>query len=134
MHVVNSNKLVYFDVDDTLIIWSSTREMLGISDQEWASNTLEIGVGDFTTTVMPHERHIEFLRDLKCQGCTIMVWSHGGHKWAAEVLKVLDIEMYVDYVMDKPNFYIDDLDASKWMGRRLWHHPTKKITKDPETK
>jgi FMN phosphatase YigB (HAD superfamily) len=131
---LGSDKPVFFDVDDTLIIWPSSAQALGIDHGEFYKKAIEIGTGDLKMLAMPHEKHIQFMRNLKCQGAKIVVWSHGGEEWAKTVVETLELELYVDLILSKPSLYIDDLDASKWMGRRMWHHPTKSTTKDPETK
>jgi hypothetical protein len=123
MKVIESDKVVVVDVDDTLVIHGETRRDLGIPDEVWNKSSIEIGVDDIKLLVMPHEKHIEFIRLLKAQGSQIVVWSHGGYAWARAVIIALDIELYVDYVMSKPSLYIDDLNVNTWFPRRIWHHP-----------
>jgi hypothetical protein len=74
--------------------------------------------------VMPHERHIQLIRQFKARGHTIVVWSQGGWSWAESVVKTLGIENLVDIVMDKPNWYIDDLPAEAFMRLPIYLHPT----------
>lgn len=120
MKVVRATRSVWFDVDDTLVIW------------DWKSINPE-GIGlvyvvdpnsGVSERVMPHYRHIELMRQFKARGHTVMVWSQGGHEWAEAVCKTLGIEMLVDYVMDKPNWYVDDLHATAWMKAPIYLDPT----------
>lgn len=106
-----------FDVDDTLVIW------------DWRSvdpegkGLVAIKNGNCIEHVLPHYRHIELMRQFKARGHTVVVWSQGGHEWTAEVCKVLGIESIVDLVMDKPNWYVDDLHANAWMKAPIYLDP-----------
>lgn len=118
MQIIKSTRLVMFDVDDTLVIW------------DWQSidpegkGLVAIKNGNCVEHVMPHLRHIELMRQFKARGHMVVVWSQGGHEWAAEVCKVLGIEELVDLVMDKPNWYVDDLHSTAWMKAPIYLHPT----------
>lgn len=111
MKVIRATRSVFFDVDDTLVIW------------DWkAVNPSGVGLisivnpdGACSELVLPHLRHIELMRRFKARGHTVVVWSQGGHEWAESVCKTLGIENLVDLVMDKPNWYVDDLHATAWM-------------------
>lgn len=96
---------IYYDVDDTLVIWDCTsdlRERKGIL----------IGIH----SLVPHNKHIEQLKFLKSKNCTIVVWSQGGSDWAEEVVKALKLEDYVDLIVNKPRFFFDDLSSSTFMS------------------
>jgi hypothetical protein len=134
MKVIESDKVTVVDVDDTLILHDEARRDLGIPDDVWVKRCMEIGVDDIKLMVMPHEKHIEFIRLLKGQGGKIVVWSHGGYAWARAVIIALDIECYVDVVMSKPSLYIDDLNVNTWFPRRIWHHPTQPRKREFEPK
>lgn len=69
---------------------------------------------------IPMKGNIELLKKWKKQGYTIMVWSAGSVEWALEVIKILELEEYVDQVMTKPIKYVDDLDCNQWMGNRVF--------------
>lgn len=113
MKVIRSSRIVMFDVDDTLVIW------------DWrALNPDGIGLIKIGTEhVLPHTRHIELMRQFKARGHTVVVWSQGGHEWAESVVKALGLEDQVDLVMDKPNWYVDDLHVSAWMRAPVYLHP-----------
>jgi hypothetical protein len=108
------------DVDDTLVIWDwkpfdpEGTNLVSIANPE--ANCSEL--------VMPHDRHIQLIRQFKARGHTIVVWSQGGWAWAESVVKTLGIENLVDLVMDKPNWYIDDLPSEAFMRLPIYLHPT----------
>src|SRR5665213_647067 len=107
MHVVKSSRLVMFDVDDTLVIWdwkAINPEGIGLISIVDPNDSVAV-------LVQPHNRHIELMKQFKARGHTVVVWSQGGHAWAEAVCKTLGIENMVDFVMDKPNWYVDDLHA-----------------------
>ena len=119
MKTITATRSVFFDVDDTLVIWdwkSINPEGIGlvkITDPDSGCSVL----------VHPHARHIELMRQFKARGHTVVVWSQGGSAWAESVCKALGIELLVDYVMDKPNWYVDDLNASVWMKAPIFLDP-----------
>jgi hypothetical protein len=120
MKVIPSTKIVYFDVDDTLVMWEwrqfdpEGKSLIQITDP----------ISGFTEYVMPHSRHIELLKRFKVRGHTIVVWSQGGYAWAEAVVKALDLESAVDLCMTKPDWYVDDLPSSAFMRSPVYLHPT----------
>ena len=122
MQVIKSSRIVMFDVDDTLVIW------------DWkAINPDGVGLvyirnpdGNCEELVMPHDRHIRLLRQFKARGHTVVVWSQGGHAWAENVCKILGIDSIVDIVMDKPNWYVDDLPCEAFMKSPIYLDPLDK--------
>lgn len=119
MKTIRATRLVTFDVDDTLVLW------------DWRKHSPDgIGLIDIkspnagtTISVLPHYRHIELLKQFKARGHTVIVWSQGGHEWVEKVVMALGLEAYVDYAMDKPNWYVDDLDSSMWMKQPVYLDP-----------
>lgn len=99
MKVIKSTRSVFFDVDDTLALWEGS-------------------------SYSGHQRHIEMMAKFKERGHTVVVWSAGGAEWAVSVCEELGIEDLVDYVMDKPSWYVDDLPSSVWMKNPIYLHPT----------
>jgi hydroxymethylpyrimidine pyrophosphatase-like HAD family hydrolase len=113
MKTINSDKVVCFDVDDTLIS----------QDPEQKSKYKTKAVIDcygFKTDVCVIDFNVEAIKRHKRQGQIIIVWSAAGHKWAESVVKSLGLTKYVDYAMSKPNWYYDDLHVEKWMGNPRW--------------
>lgn len=119
MKVIRATRSVFFDVDDTLVIWDwqsidpEGKGLISILDKQ--SGCVEL--------VYPHLRHIELMRQFKARGHTVVVWSQGGHEWAETICLALGIENLVDLVMDKPNWYVDDLHASDWMRSPIFLDP-----------
>lgn len=120
MKVIESKYIAYFDVDDTLIMWN-WKEYTGDTSQLLS---LQIPGTNETIEVLPHKRHIELMKQFKARGQTIIVWSKGGWDWARTAIEALKIEQYVDYVMSKPDCYIDDLNCQDFMKERRYMHPT----------
>lgn len=119
MKTIKATRLVTFDVDDTLVIWdwkSIVPDGNGLVSITDPNNSVAV-------LVYPHNRHIELMKQFKARGHTVIVWSQGGHEWAEAVCKALGIEGMVDYVMDKPNWYVDDLPSSAWMKDPVYLDP-----------
>ena len=114
MKTIKSNKIVCFDVDDTLV--SDVTESFSHSDIQ----VMEIKCGNQITLVKPIKENIAALKRHKRQGQIIVVWSAAGYKWASSVVKSLNLTDYVDYAMSKPNWYYDDMPCEKWMRNPRW--------------
>jgi FMN phosphatase YigB (HAD superfamily) len=106
--VIENDNCVFFDCDDTLVMWDNKYKT--------EENQMAFSCYEAIHMLVPHWKHINHLIDLKEQGKTIVVWSAGGWEWAQEVVTTLRIEDYVDAVMAKPTAYVDDLHCSEWMG------------------
>lgn len=112
MNVMPDKNTVYFDCDDTLVIWK-----YNLSDK---GKTIEIGGPDFTQRVLPHLAHIEEVKKAKARGHVTVVWSAGGSAWSEAVVKALHLEKYVDLVVSKPNYFFDDLSPEAFMTNRMY--------------
>ena len=62
---------------------------------------------------------IRFLKNLKRQGYTIVVWSAASGSWASRVVKQLNLEQFVDITMSKPEFCVDDLLEAKKIIKQI---------------
>ena len=109
MVIETNENIVCIDVDETLVLWTIPP---GRGSDCIMFNSF--GVGEW---LLPHEHHIKLLKQFKVRGHKVIVWSQGGPQWAAEVVRVLKLEDYVDVVMAKPKWIIDDLPASQWTAR-----------------
>ena len=109
MKVYESENIVCFDVDDTLVIWNVPPGEEG--------NTRVFDNFGFKEKLLPHRAHIKLLKQFKARGQFVIVWSQGGHQWASEVVKYLELTEYVDLIMAKPKWIVDDLPASAWTKR-----------------
>lgn len=120
MKTIRATRSVFFDVDDTLVLWDWRQyspEGIGLID-------IKSPNAGTTISVLPHYRHIELMKQFKVRGHTVVVWSQGGHEWAEAVVLALGLEDVVDLVMDKPNWYVDDLHANAWMKAPIFLDPT----------
>jgi phosphoserine phosphatase len=115
MKVIKSTKTVFFDVDETLLVFNHesaypTKELVAVKNQK--SGT--------TAYAMPHCRHIALMQEFKARGHTVVVWSQGGSAWAAQAVRLLKLESHVDYAMGKPDWYVDDKHASAFMPNPIY--------------
>lgn len=107
MKVIKGDQTIFFDVDDTLVMWGIPGKAIQID----CHGTME--------TVVPNTKHIELLKEYAGkEGYTVVVWSQGGWEWAKAVVEALELEDYVDLAVNKPEFYVDDLNAVWFMNDR----------------
>lgn len=109
MIVTKERPHMYFDVDGTLV--------RPVKDgEDFFNGTVIIGDKLFKINL----RVIEDLKICRTRGHTCVVWSQGGSWWAETVIRALNLVSYVDVVMAKPSWYVDDrkpgtiLDDSRW--------------------
>jgi hypothetical protein len=125
MLVVKCNQPCFFDVDSTLIKWRPSeddREENG-TECDWILRTMDLGADGKlvmkekieTDAFIPLRGNIEQLKEHKRRGHTVFVWSLGGAEWAAQAIKMLGLEDYVDLVVEKPKFVYDDKPVQEWM-------------------
>jgi FMN phosphatase YigB (HAD superfamily) len=108
-----SGPTAYFDVDDTLVT---------TADEE-GPNTFWISVPGKTHRGLFRaiQSHIDAMKAHKVRGHTVVVWSQGESDWAEAVVKTLGLEPYVDYILNKPHWYFDDLEPHEFMDRRIYY-------------
>lgn len=107
MNIIKGKKFVYFDVDDTLVLWHQEGEdLVAFSNPDDASDVWML---------KPNWPIIAKLKQHKRDGDTVIVWSQGGWDWAQEAVSVLRLESYVDAVMTKPHMFYDDIPAERFM-------------------
>lgn len=90
MYVLKSDKTLFVDVDNTLVIW----EELGYR---------------------PHQGHVDLIKKFHHRGQAVVVWSQGGWEWALKIVKELGLEPYVTATMCKPAWYCDDLRSEEFL-------------------
>lgn len=128
MIVIKSVNSVFFDVDDTLILWSPTSEQLADEGIDiTCPGTLHSGpdgdiveIGEWTQRVVPYTPNIEAMKRHKLRGHRVIVWSAGGWDWAEAAVKALGLEHIVDVVMSKPHWCYDDLPPNEYMPKSLF--------------
>lgn len=116
MLTIQSDKIVFIDCDDTLIMWER-------SEYDGKLEPVTIKINDYESVVYKNQKNINLAIKLKKMGYTLIVWSATGYEWANAVAKAVGLEEYVTACMSKPRYYIDDLESELWIGRRLWRDP-----------
>jgi hypothetical protein len=122
MQVINKENAIFFDVDDTLVLWDAQYT------EPDPTRLVEIvdPYDNKTVFLAPHHPHIKLLKNHHTRGTYIVVWSQGGFAWAEAVVKALGLEDHVDLIMSKPRAYVDDLPADAWMKERIYISPNSK--------
>ncbi len=116
MLVIDKENTIFFDVDDTLVLWDVVR-----ADTDLDKLVQILDPYDGTMTFLrPHLPHITLLKNHFARGSHIVVWSQGGYQWVEAVVKALGLEQYVHQCMTKPRAYVDDLPADAWMKERIY--------------
>jgi hypothetical protein len=103
MKILPEKPTVYFDIDDTLILWR--KEMV---PDKWKPYGILFGKNK-DIKGWPHQKHIELLKQFKARDHNVIIWSSGGSNWAAHVIDVLGLTDYVDFITPKPHWFVDDL-------------------------
>jgi hypothetical protein len=109
MKVIKNSKVVFCDVDDTLIKPFPEDYEEGIKEVDF------FGPYKFA----PIESNIDAVKQLKVHGYEIYVWSHSGAELASKIIKELGLEDSVDYVLSKPRYIFDDMLATIPPGTKL---------------
>lgn len=110
---VDSDRTAFFDVDETLV------------RMEWDEN-------DKIPRIEPIQEHIKLLKEFAARDFFIVVWSDGGANWAREVVEMYGLTNFVDLVISKPTWYVDDLEATQWAMRRVYKLPDPKFKETVE--
>ena len=126
MIVFPNRPMVFCDVDETLVMWTTPGKddpnaveitcpasTYMVDGEEWNST-------EWTQRCTIHTAHVERLIKHANRGHLVIVWSAGGADWAEAVVKSLGIEKYVTATMKKPDWYMDDLTAAEFMGDRIY--------------
>ena len=117
MQVIKNELTIFFDVDDTLVMWQGNPYQPGEGKvQIHDPNDKD----DPYRFLYPHKRHINFLKKCHNRGYSITVWSNGGWAWAEAVVKALELEDYVTKVESKPLKIVDDLPYNETFPNRLY--------------
>ena len=107
MNIIKNDKVVFFDVDFTIIDWNKP-------EFDYYDNVVIDG-----KTFYPIQKTINLLKVQHSQGFRICVHSSGGWSWCEKVIKALELEKYVDDVYTKPKYYVDDESMDKWSFRLI---------------
>lgn len=112
MQIIDSEQVVTFDVDDTLVMWGMPTDSNSIGFKDPYDLSVNF--------LKPHKKHIALLKKYKGRGLKVIVWSAAGFRWAETVVKTLGLEDYVDYIMTKPAKVVDDLTPNEFLPCRIY--------------
>lgn len=112
MFVLDFDRVLFTDVDDTLVTFDYPLEYL--------DRTILIGPEGFQKRVLPMSKNIEKMKNARVRGHGVVIWSQGGVKWCKAVVEALGLTDYVDAVVTKPSWIYDDLPVEAWMGPRFF--------------
>ena len=114
MILIKNENIRPFDIDGTLIVpYSKNLPVARIYDAV-TKGTIKVSINESMVRMLREEHH---------RGGYIVVWSRGGHEWAANVIRALGLEQYVHLVMSKPVVYFDDIPVKKWLKDRVFLKP-----------
>lgn len=111
MHVTKEAPHMFFDVDGTLVSplegapYPGSGAAIRLSGQYFKVNQDVISV----------------LKLCKVRGHVVVVWSQGGAAWADRVVSALALSDYVDVVIAKPSWYVDDLSPEEILDKSRWY-------------
>lgn len=115
MKVIESDNIVWVDVDDTLVCWDISNFP---EDKQ-----IEIYHVHGPVKVVPHQKNINTMIKFYKLGYEVFVHSGSGWKWAQTVIETLGLTDYVTLVTSKCRWYIDDKPIESWAGGRVWRDP-----------
>lgn len=103
--IIENDNVVYFDVDETIVMWEpkSTDEIVSIA-ASWG----------ITERLAPNQKIIKKIKQHAMQGHWVVVHTQAGWDWALTVIKALKLEEYVSEIKTKPKWMYDDLPPSAW--------------------
>jgi len=107
-------KPVYFDVDDTLLMWHGR----GLWGPEEPGTIPVVDIFDGATLYLkPHKKMIDELLRLHARGMYIVVWSAAGYEWAKSAVEALNLNDKVHLIIGKPIMMFDDLPTEQGIGK-----------------
>lgn len=116
MNIIASEQILPVDIDGTLIVWGKLKK-----GQKAINFTCPYTLQQMTVRV--HEPNLAIVKERLARGATVLAWSASGYKKACAVIKALGIDSPNLYVLSKPVGYLDDIDCSEWMGKRIFLEP-----------
>lgn len=117
MTIIKSEQLLPVDIDGTLICYGKIKK-----HHKALSYTCPYTKAQKTVRI--HEPHVIIVKERLARGATILAWSASGYAKAEAVMRALGFAGHPNVIiMSKPVCYIDDIDCSEWMGKRLFLDP-----------
>lgn len=120
MQVINSDDIQPFDCDDTLVMHMPLKD---IPKEDLVAVIDPIQPLGPKVGLRINRPMVRLLQEAAQRGSFVVVWSRGGVEWAANVVKALDLEPYVDLCLSKPRVYFDDKPVSEWLTDRVYLGP-----------
>jgi hypothetical protein len=109
----------FVDIDDTLIMHDLSEHA------EQQKITITVDGREFTGAV--NQPNINLVIKFWKLGRDVYFWSGTGPKHARAVADALNLTQYAaneHAFLPKPiDYYLDDKDAAKWAGKRVWRNP-----------
>jgi predicted HAD superfamily phosphohydrolase YqeG len=115
--VCKTGTTVYFDIDDTIIMWSKEEITRPVKPPK-GLDIVEVECNGFRSRVYYHIKHVKLVKQYAERGAVVILWSHGGSEWVKSVVTALGLEEYVFACLNKPTVYYDDLEAKDFMKNR----------------
>ena len=116
MFILNNDKTIYCDIDDSLIAFGV------INPETPDSSIISISCNGTTENYEVLWDNVQALKEFKQRGFGVVLWTQSPIAWAIAVAEALKLENYIDVVACKPMFLIDDLPASEFMPKsRLYN-------------
>ena len=112
--IIMNDNVAYFDVDDTLLMWTWSPE----HDHE--AIEIQLSFDRPVARVVPHKIHIERLIRHKMIGNAVVVWSRSGWQWAQAAVFALGLQQHVDACMAKPFYHYDDKKCCDILGEHRY--------------
>lgn len=116
MRTLLSDNVLCVDVDDTLISWEEANE----DSPHESCVPIEIVFNDISAIYWVFRDNVQSIKTHHHKGHHIVVWSGSGHEWAETVVRALNLIDYVDIVMAKPRWLLDDLKPSEFLPIPYW--------------
>ncbi len=121
MIVIEKDTTICFDIDGTLCFWKP-------ENAEREEFDIELDYYGEKVYVHPHLEHIRLLRSSLSRGRNVLLWSGNGWRWTKTVVDYLVAAGHLPntegiVIMSKPVAYVDDLEAEKWIGNRIYIQP-----------
>lgn len=117
--IIKEDRVIFYDCDNCLVLWP---EDSGYNPDNFIqiASSVSLLSGESTYKLTPNKGVIEDLKKKKEESYYIVVWSQGGFEHARRIVEGLELQEFVDIVMSKPLWIVDDLDPKEVFS---WRHP-----------
>lgn len=118
MKVLKTDKVLFCDVDDTIIFWEPLQN---------SPYTVKIEMFGKTSKYYFAPHVLRHLQEHGRRGHGLVVWSKGGYEWAHAVTKALKLEEFFEkdklVVLSKPEWLLDDKHPKLWLPNHVNPNP-----------